>query len=147
MKSGASSFAGITKSCDVLIVNKEEAERILYGEILPHEKQESVESLLFRLNRIGPKIVVVTDGENGSYAIDGEGKVFVQQAFKEKVTEKTGAGDGFSTGFLAGLLSGKDIQTCLIWGSADAAGVISKHGGQEGLLTMQELTRKIQEQQ
>lgn len=147
IKEGAESFADVTKSCDVLIVNKEEAEIILYGKILPREKQESVESLLFRLNRIGPKLVIITDGENGSYAIDGEGKVFIQPAFKEKITEKTGAGDAFSAGVIAGLLLGKDIPTCLVWGSADAAGVISKHGGQEGLLTMQQLTTKIQEQQ
>lgn len=145
MNAGAESFANVTRSCDVLIVNKEEAERILYGEVLVSEKQEGVESLLFRLNRLGPKIAVITDGENGAFAIDAVGKVYTQSIFKEKITEKTGAGDGFSTGFLAACLSGKDIPTALLWGTADAAGVVSKHGGQQGLLTRSELLSKIQE--
>ena len=145
LKSGAASFADVTKSCDVLIVNKEEAEEMLYGEVLSQEKQEPIESLLFRLNRMGPKIVVITDGENGSFAIDEKGVVSSQKAFKEKVTEKTGAGDAFSTGFLAALASGKDVPTALLWGTADAAGVVSKYGGQEGLLTKEELLNKIKE--
>lgn len=145
MKAGADAFADVTKICDVLIVNKEEAERILYGKVLPHEQQEPVESLLFRLTRLGPKIAVITDGENGSWAIDKTGKVYAQACFPEKVTEKTGAGDAFSTGFLGALVVGKDTQTALLWGTADAAGVVSKHGGQQGLLTMNALLSKIQE--
>jgi len=144
LKAGADSFKEITSSCDILFVNKEEAERILYGEVLPPEKKEQVESLLFRLQRAGPKIAVITDGENGSYAIDEDGKVYSQKVFHETITEKTGAGDAFSTGFLAGMIAGKDIQTCLLWGTADAAGVVSKHGGQEGLLTSKQLKDMIE---
>ncbi len=147
LKKGVDSFMNVVKMSDVLFVNKEEAEEMLYGEVLPPEKKEQTESLLFRLQRMGPKCIVITDGENGSYAIDEESKVYMQDSFKEKITEKTGAGDAFSTGFLAGMLSGKDIQECLLWGTADAAGVISKHGGQEGLLTKEELIRKIQQNQ
>lgn len=146
MKAGAEKFAEVTKVCDVLIVNKEEAEKIVYGHMLPHEQKESAESLLFRLNRMGPKVSIITDGENGSFAIDTDGKVYRQKAIEVTVTEKTGAGDAFSTGFLAGSLSGKSVQESLLWGAVDAAGVISKHGGQEGLLTKEELENKIQEQ-
>lgn len=147
LKAGAESFAHVTSACDVLFVNKEEAERILYGKVLPLEQKENVENLLFRLQRIGAKIVVITDGEKGSFAIDQDSKVYTQDVFHEKITEKTGAGDAFSVGFLAGMMSGRTTQECLLWGTANASGVVSKHGGQEGLLTKQELIRKIQKQQ
>lgn len=145
MKAGVDSFSDIIKKSHVLLVNKEEAEEMLYGEILPAEKKENCESLLFRLNRMGPKIAVITDGEHGSYAIDEAGKIYTQPAFKVAVTEKTGAGDGFTAGFLAALIADKDIATALLWGTAEAAGVITKIGGQEGLLTKQQLMHKIQE--
>lgn len=145
MKAGAEKFAEITKRCDVLIVNKEEAEKIVYGHVLPHEQKESAESLLFRLNRMGPKISIITDGANGSHAIDVDGKIYAQMAINTEITEKTGAGDAFSAGFLGGQLSNQSVQESLLWGAIDAAGVISKHGGQEGLLTRQQLDHMIQQ--
>lgn len=145
LKKGIDSFAFVVAACDLLIVNKEEAEEILYKEVLPQEKKESPEALLFRLQRMGPKMVVLTDGSNGSYAIDQEGKVYQQEAFKIPITENTGAGDGFATGVLGALLEKKNLQEALLWGTANAAGVISKIGGQEGLLTKPELDHMMQE--
>lgn len=143
MKKGVDSFKDIVETCDLLIVNKQEAEQIVYKEILPYEKKESPESLLFRLNRMGPKNVVLTDGSEGSWVIDEKGIVFAQKTFDVSVTEKTGAGDGFSAGFLGGLLLGKSMQECLLWGTANATGVITKIGGQEGLLTREQLQEMI----
>lgn len=144
LKKGIDSFINVVTACDLLIVNKEEAEEILYKEILSAEKKESPEALLFRLQRMGPKMVVLTDGRNGSYAIDKEGKVYQQKAFHMDITENTGAGDGFAAGVMGALLAQKDLQTALLWGTANAAGVISKIGGKEGLLTKQELDHMMQ---
>ena len=147
MKKGKDAFADIIAACDILFVNKEEAEEMLYGKILPYEQKESCESLLFRLNRMGPKTVVITDGENGSFAIDAANHIYTQPVFAVEITEKTGAGDGFTAGFLAATMAGKTIPEALLWGTAEAAGVITKVGAQEGLLTKQELENMIQTHQ
>ncbi|HSD98947.1 MAG TPA: carbohydrate kinase family protein [Patescibacteria group bacterium] len=144
LRAGIDSFSDVVKMCDILFVNKEEAEEILYKEVLPTEKKENAEALLFRLQRMGPKTVVLTDGQNGAYAIDESSRVFSQKAFPVVVTEKTGAGDGFSAGFIAAIAQGLPVHTALLWGTAEAAGVVTKVGGQEGLLTKQEIENMIQ---
>ena len=55
------------------------------------------------------------------------------------VIERTGAGDAYSTGFLAGLLFGKDVTEAMRWGSANATSVIGKIGAQPGLLTKKQM--------
>jgi sugar/nucleoside kinase (ribokinase family) len=90
--------------------------------------------LLTALWKLGPPVIVLTDGSRGSYAFDG-GKVWHLDVFPTKPVEMTGAGDSFATGFLAGRLYGKDLMTCLRWGAANAASVISVVGPQPGLLS------------
>ncbi len=145
MKAGIDTFKDVVASCDLLFVNREEGEEILYGKVSSLEEKETPETLLFRLQRMGPKMVVITDGENGAHAIDQDSKVYSQGIFRDKVTEKTGAGDAFSTGFLGALLSGQSVQHALLWGAAESAGVIGKVGAESGLLTKEELEHKIQE--
>lgn len=145
LKKGVDSFKYIIEASNLLIVNKEEAEVLLYKQVLPQEKKESCESLLFRLQRMGPQIVVITDGLNGSYALDGQATVATQSIFPVATTEKTGAGDAFAAGFLAGLLQEKSLSDCLLWGTANASGVVTKIGGKEGLLTKEEIEHRIQE--
>lgn len=115
---------GIT---EVLFLNKEEAERLV-------GRLGAMKNLLAALHALGPKTVVVTDGSRGSFAFDG--KFFYQMSiFPVKVVEKTGAGDAFSTGFLAATVYGLPITDALRWGAANSAGVVTKIGPQAGLLT------------
>lgn len=59
------------------------------------------------------KALVLTDGENGSYAYS-EGKVYKHEAPKvTKVADTTGAGDSFSAGFIAGYLNSDSIEESL----------------------------------
>lgn len=108
----AGTVGPVVDKTEVLILNKEEANV---------------------LGRVGPKITVVTDGPNGATVYDN-GKEVHKPAMGGKAYEATGAGDAFSSGFLAAMFYGKDLETALDWGMHNAGSVIQKVGAIEGLL-------------
>ena len=115
---------------DVLFVNKEEGETLLdYS-----QGQKSVGEIISDLQKLGPKIVVITDGKNGSYAIDALGNISKKGIIETEVVEKTGAGDAYSSGFLSTLINNKSITDAMHLGARNSASVIGKVGAQAGLL-------------
>ncbi len=123
---------------NIIFINKEEAQ-ILIGD----NKQQEISNLLLQVKKLGPEIVVITDGENGSYLIDDKSKVHSQTIFKTKVVEKTGAGDAYASGFLAAIISGFSLKEGMSWGALNSSCVINKIGAQDGLLTKQEMQRRF----
>lgn len=128
LQSGAKEISAMLKATEVLFVNLEEAEMLLG--IKDHMKIEKIIKLVWKL---GPNIVVLSDGPNGAYVFDG-GKIYFQPAFPATVVEATGAGDSLGCGFISALIEGKKIHEALMWGSAEAASVIQFVGPQNGLL-------------
>jgi len=133
MDEGFEAIEKAIKVSEILFLNKEEANRLLFGNSV-HKHADSV-SLLRALQESGAKIVVITDGKQGTSAIDKDGNIYTQEAKKVDVVEKTGAGDGFASGFLGAILHKKSIEEALEWGSRNSASVIGKVGAQPGLLT------------
>lgn len=131
IKSGIKKNPKLLSLTEILIVNMDEAKIILGYE---EGKNIQVKKLLEGLLDLGPKMVVITDGKNGSYGIDGE-NYFYLEAFPATVVEVTGAGDAYTTGFLAGLFYGKDLMEAMRWGAANGASVVEYVGAQEGLLS------------
>ena len=133
----------------VLILNSEEAGELARGDFVKfaeEKRAEQIGKLMKELRELGPDIVVVTDGANGSYAFDGDSLVFVPP-IKTDVVEMTGAGDSFSAGFLSALISGEDLEEALLWGNINASSVISEIGCQKGLLTKEEMTKHLENYQ
>jgi sugar/nucleoside kinase (ribokinase family) len=126
----------------VLFVNKEEAEKLIYGYSNEY-RNDDIQQILTNLKSLGPKTVVLTDGENGSFALDENDNFYQQDHAPAEVVELTGAGDAFSTGFLAGRVYGLELQECMKWGNFNSASVIEKMGSQEGLLKKEEMEEKI----
>lgn len=129
---GYESIANVLNVTNILFVNKEEAKRISNG-------LDDIKKLLESLQKLGPRVVVITDGENGSYAIDEKGEITAQAAIKTKIVEKTGAGDAYSTGFLAAILYGLSVKDAMHWGTVNSVSVMQKVGTQVGLLTKEEM--------
>lgn len=127
LKAGLEKLKPMLAVTSVLFVNKEEAKRIV-GEI------PDIKELLVAVHRTGPQVVVITDGENGSYAHDGQ-KFWKCGITDTPVVERTGAGDSFATAFLAAMIHGKNIHDALHWGTMNSASVITKVGPEAGLLT------------
>jgi len=59
------------------------------------------------------------------------------------VLKTFGAGDSYASAFLFSLISGKDIETALKYGSASAAIVVSKHSSSEAMPTVEEIEELI----
>lgn len=112
----------ILRLCDVVILNKEEAQ------LLTKEKD-----LLLGLHKLGPKIVVITDKNKRIFAYDGNKKYYLIP-HKIRVVERTGAGDAFASGFVAGLIAGKSIKESLGLGLRESESVIKYFGAKNKLL-------------
>lgn len=107
-----------------LILNMEEAE------MFTKEKKEAV---FEKVSKVGPEIVVVTQGKKGAHLFS-EGKHLFSEAFTGGEIDETGAGDGFSSGFVSGLVKGFSLKDCLKLGMANGHHVVTKIGCKAGLL-------------
>lgn len=141
LKYGIKKLPGILSLTNILIVNKEEAKKILE---IPEEKHIEIKLLLKNLLDLGPKNIVITDGEEGSFAFDGE-RFYQLKTFPAKLVEMTGAGDAYSTGLIAGLFYGKTLPEAMRWGAANGASVIEYVGPHAGLLTYDKMQKKLKE--
>lgn len=137
IKANVKRYPKLLERCEVFVVNLEEAKRVL--EIDLAEQIEPVD-LLSKLLLLGPKIVVITDGKEGSWASDGT-KRYKTGIFPVSVVEKTGAGDAYTSAFVAGLYYGLKLEEAMIWGTINSAHVISRMGPMEGLMTKEEIER------
>lgn len=138
MKSGLRVLRPLFAVTAALIVNVEEAQRILT------ESRRDVRRLLEALRRYGPKIVVITDGRDGAYAFDGATHWFMPiYPDPQPVVERTGCGDSFSTGFLAAMLYTRSPVEGLKWGAANARMVVQYIGAREGLQTKRQILRTL----
>ena len=124
---------------EVFIVNIEEAKRVLNYE---EEENVPVKKLLKKISDLGPKIVVLTDAEKGSYAYDGETYYHIS-SFPANLIEMTGAGDAYATGLLCGLFYGKDLKEAMRWGAANGASVVEHVGPHMGLLTLTGMKERL----
>lgn len=127
---GKKSIENVLFITDVLFVNKQEAMTILNIK----NQISNMSELLLDLQKLGPKVVVITDGKNGSFVIDALGNISKKGIVKTKEVEKTGAGDAYSSGFLSVLINNKSINDAMDCGTKNSASVISKTGAQAGLL-------------
>jgi sugar/nucleoside kinase (ribokinase family) len=135
LKEGLEKLRPLLAVTDVVFVNKEEARRLV-GDI------RGMAELLSALRSTGPKIAVITDGEKGSYAFDGQ-KYWACGITGTHVLQRTGAGDAFATAFVAALQHKKSIPEALRWGTMNSASVISQIGPQAGLLTKSQMASRL----
>lgn len=130
LRGGLDKLKNILAVTQVLILNKEEASMLL--------GQDDIKNLMKKLVDLDVSTVIITDAENGSCAFDGK-NFFEEPAQKVTLVERTGAGDGYSAGFMAAVVLDKDIKTAMRWGAKNAASVVKYIGSQEGLLNLEQL--------
>lgn len=134
MEAGTKRLKRIYEHSEVLAVNREEAALISKGD------HHDIHDLFDKLHALGPKIVLISDGHAGAYASDGS------QRWKMPIYpdpkppyDRTGAGDAFTSTFVAALAKGTDIPGALLWAPINSMSVVQKVGAQAGLLTEKEL--------
>ncbi len=136
IRAGLNVLKPVLRNCDVMLLNKEETQALTGCE------SPDFKVLLDKLRGLGPKIAVVTDGPNGSYASDGKEYLY-QNIYDTPILERTGCGDSYSTGFLAALSYGFGMGEAMRWGTMNAAFVIQKIGAQPGLLNLAQMKRLL----
>ncbi|KAK1363555.1 PfkB domain-containing protein [Heracleum sosnowskyi] len=108
---------------DLCFANEDEAKEVVRGE--GHTDPEAA------LDYLGKrcKWAVVTLGSKGCMAKHGKEVVRVPALGETQVSDATGAGDLFASGFLYGLLKGLSLQDCCKVGSCSGGSVIRSLGG------------------
>lgn len=132
----------VLRYCEVVFMNVEEAKTFLGGGDQTADQGEGrkriIKEYLSQLSNKGSKVVVLTDGLGGAYARIDNQDWFCSVSNFERV-EATGAGDAFTSGFLGSYMEDGIIQKALSWGMVNSGSVVTKVGGQEGLLTKKEV--------
>lgn len=136
LRSEYKDIENVMKLTYMISVNREEAEKLTGF----NESENKERDLLIALNKIGPKICLITDGANGAFAYDAvNGKFYKVGIMPVDAYERTGAGDAFGSGTLAALIHGKSLDEALLWGTCNSASVIGYTGSQRGLLKESEM--------
>ncbi len=135
LRAGVKVNAPMLKRTDLLSVNKEEAQSWV-GNI------DDPEELCKRLRKLGPKAIALTDGRKGAYSYSDEGFFYIPE-FPGPRIEATGAGDSFTTAYIAALAYGRKHSEALQWGPINAGSVVMKVGPIDGLLTKKEIESKL----
>lgn len=141
LKVGVKKNPRLLSLTEIFIVNNEEAKLILG---FKEDEKVEIKKLLKGFLDLGPRMVIITDGEEGSYGFDGE-KYCKLGIFPAHLVEMTGAGDAYATGVLAGLFYGKGLPEAMRWGAANGASVVEYIGPQEGLLTYEKMQERLKE--
>lgn len=117
------------KFFDVVFVNREEAS-YLTGVPYEHERK-----IFKKFDELIKGIAVVTDGARGAKVSDGR-YLYSAGIFKEKkLVDRTGAGDAFASGFVAGLIQKQDVTYALRLASANATANVEAIGAHGGVLS------------
>lgn len=122
---GLRTFAPLLPMVDVLNMNLEEA-TLLTGK----RKLEEI----FKLLHSDGLVRLVTDGTNGA-TVYRDGWMAHASTTGVKSVSRTGAGDAFGSGFVAGLINTNDLNDALRVGMVNAESVITKYGAKAGILT------------
>lgn len=154
LSKGTSKLIESLKNIDILILNSSEAKTFMQALIKVDKAYEKAFNLckdFFSSNdffketlKMGPKIVVVTDGANGVYLATKE-KILFHPSIKTKIANTLGAGDSFGSCFVASLALGYSIEQSLQNGIINSSSVISFVGAKTGLLTKEKLEKKIKD--
>lgn len=138
MALGKQKLAPLFNRCEILFVNREEAQKILDFSTKSNKK------LLDALKDLGPNIVVMTDGPKGSYCYDGV-KYWYAGIVDTPVVDRTGCGDCYAMTFVAARQKGRDVAEAMRWGTINASYKIGALGPQTALLKRGEFRKRLKQ--
>ena len=121
---------------------------VLIGNDLELKLVAAMTDLGSAIDRLRPLVPMLVSklGEQGTRVYEGDAEVYCAP-YQVPVVSTIGAGDGFASGFLMGVLRGKPVIECLHYGNATAAIVVSRLSCSEAMPTLEEVERLKAEQQ
>lgn len=131
---GSEKIKDVYEACSVFFCNKEEAKSILETD------ENELPELLKRMQTLGPKMPVITDGPMGSYVLADDG-VWHMPMYPDPSPpiSRTGAGDAFSSTFTSMLAMGKTVPEALARAPINSMSVVQQIGAQKGLLSLEKI--------
>lgn len=138
---GPEKLKQIYENTEIFFCNKEEAQEILGSDT------QDVPTLIREFKKLGPKMPVITDGPNGAYVVDGDNQGWHMPMYPDPAppSDRTGAGDSFSSTFTAAIALGKTPAEALSWGPINSMSVVQHIGAQEGLISREQLLKYLAE--
>lgn len=154
IKKGYNYLKKILEYAQIVVMNKEEASMATGIQLRSDTKDVKFSNQLIhpdlkemfkKLKISEAQIIVITDGKYGAYAYDGKSYYYCP-CFDGPVTSTLGAGDAFASTFCAALSKFKgDISKSLVAASVNSAGVVSEFGATAGLLTFEEIMKRMEQ--
>ncbi|PIR88887.1 MAG: hypothetical protein COU07_04065 [Candidatus Harrisonbacteria bacterium CG10_big_fil_rev_8_21_14_0_10_40_38] len=144
IKQGLKKTKSILRKTDILFLNQEE------GSYFTKIQFSKGKAIIQKLQSEGPKMVVMTKGKDGA-VIANKKHHYNVGVFKEKtIADRTGAGDAFGSGFIAGIIGTKEkdfqnekvILRAARLAAANATAVVEKVGAQRGALTKSQFEKE-----
>ena len=118
LQMGHKKLKPILNALDVIHVNQEE------GAELTGYKYHETKKIFRKFDEWVPGLALMTDGANGAFISDGK-MLYQFGTYKEKkLVDRTGAGDAFTSGFVAGLMSRQGT-----WGKRHETGNMRQETG------------------
>ncbi|HXY18097.1 MAG TPA: carbohydrate kinase family protein, partial [Candidatus Nitrosopolaris sp.] len=134
IEAGVHRLKRIYARTEILALNREEATAVSGGD------HNDINDLMDKLHALGPRIVLISDGHAGAYASDGTSRYKMPIYPDPKPPfERTGAGDAFTSTFVAAIARGADVEGALLWAPINAMSVVQQVGAQAGLLNASEI--------
>lgn len=126
----------LLKRVDIFVPTREVA--------LELTKEADAAQAMKKLTELGPEIVAVTMGKEGSAGLSGDEVVKVP-AFEVKAVDTTAAGDVFHGAFVFAYLKGWDIEKILTFSSAVSAVKCTRRGARKGIPRFDEVIAFLKE--
>lgn len=139
MKIGVEKLKRFYARANLLVLNKEEASRVL------SDTTSDVKTLAEKLHALGSNMVAITDGREGLDIREEDGEFYHLSMFPDPKPplQRTGAGDAFASTTTAYLIQGMSLKDAALRGTVNSAYVVQNIGAQKGLLTKEELEAKL----
>ena len=136
IRAGLDGLKNMLEVTHILFLNQDEAENFV--------GDGSLEDMHLRLQKLGPKLTVITAGDKGASAHDGQELIEIPAYEMDKpVVDKTGAGDSFAAGFISAIFHGKPLKEALHWGAISSSHIIREVGTVKGRVTKTEMEKMV----
>jgi sugar/nucleoside kinase (ribokinase family) len=134
LKMGIDRLEPLLNKIDIFILNKEEATRLT---CIPYNAEKEI---FKRLDNWVKGIAVMTKGPEGVMVSDGH-DIYSAGIPKSDIIDRTGSGDAFGAGFVAGLIqkgtpkvTSSALEHAIQLATANATGTVQNLGAKTGLL-------------
>lgn len=148
ISAGKNKLEKLLENTEILIINKDEAIELVQGDEnakLDYNEINDVIVLSKIIKNWGPKVVVITDGQNGAYLFSGDKNILYSPATSKNSLDSTGAGDAFGSALVGGYILNNDLEIALKYGIINSGNVVNEYGAQNGVLGKEEIEERLGE--